>query len=98
MSVGCGRRSTRISSGLCYIRSGGPATACGRRNDRSLAMSVVEKSAAALARSWRPSWPMVGTVRRVGKTHAFRLAILYFAVFAASVLGVLLFVYWMSAD
>jgi signal transduction histidine kinase len=41
---------------------------------------------------------MVGTVRRVGKTHAFRLAILYFAVFAASVLGVLLFVYWMSAD
>jgi hypothetical protein len=32
------------------------------------------------------------------KTHAFRLAGLYFAVFAVSVLGVLLFVYWMSAD
>ena len=32
------------------------------------------------------------------KTHAFRLAALYFLVFAASVLGVLLFVYWTSAD
>ncbi len=36
--------------------------------------------------------------RRLVKTHAFRLAALYFAVFAVSVLGVLLFVYWMSAD
>jgi len=35
--------------------------------------------------------------RLVG-THAFRLAALYFLVFAASVLGVLLFVYWTSAD
>ena len=32
------------------------------------------------------------------RTHAFRLASLYFAVFAVSVLGVLFFVYWMSAD
>jgi signal transduction histidine kinase len=37
-------------------------------------------------------------MRRLGRTHAFRLAILYFAVFAVSVLGVLVFVYWMSAD
>src|SRR5580693_4000251 len=36
--------------------------------------------------------------RRLLKTHAFRLASLYFTVFAASVLGVLVFVYWMSAD
>ncbi|HJU19762.1 MAG TPA: HAMP domain-containing sensor histidine kinase [Stellaceae bacterium] len=39
--------------------------------------------------------------RRIGRlvrTHAFRLAALYFLIFAASVLGVLLFVYWMSAD
>ncbi len=34
--------------------------------------------------------------RRLVRTHAFRLAALYFLVFAASVLGVLLFVYWMS--
>src|SRR5437016_6562472 len=36
--------------------------------------------------------------RRLVGTHAFRLAALYFVVFAASVLGVLLFVYWTSAD
>src|SRR6201987_228087 len=36
--------------------------------------------------------------RRLVGAHAFRLAALYFLVFAASVLGVLLFVYWTSAD
>src|SRR5215831_20139354 len=36
--------------------------------------------------------------RRLVRTHAFRLAALYFLVFAASVLGVLLFVYWTSAS
>ncbi|MBV8120938.1 MAG: HAMP domain-containing histidine kinase [Alphaproteobacteria bacterium] len=36
--------------------------------------------------------------RRLVRTHAFRLAALYFLVFAASVLGVLCFVYWTSAD
>ncbi|MGH7047941.1 MAG: ATP-binding protein [Stellaceae bacterium] len=37
-------------------------------------------------------------LRRLVHTHAFRLAALYFVVFAASVLGVLFFVYWTSAD
>lgn len=37
-------------------------------------------------------------MRRLVRTHAFRLATLYFGVFAVSVLGVLIFVYWMSAD
>jgi len=37
-------------------------------------------------------------VRRLVRTHAFRLAGLYFLVFAASVIGVLFFVYWASAD
>jgi signal transduction histidine kinase len=32
------------------------------------------------------------------RTHAFRLAALYFLVFAVSVIGVLFFVYWASAD
>ncbi len=41
---------------------------------------------------------LLGQIRRLLKTHAFRLASLYFAVFAISVLGVLLSVYWMSAD
>src|ERR1700757_3334600 len=35
---------------------------------------------------------------RLLRTHAFRLAALYFLVFAASVLGVLLFVYWTTAN
>src|SRR5271157_1787859 len=39
-----------------------------------------------------------GNARRLLRTHAFRLAALYFLVFAVSVLGVLLFVYWTSAD
>jgi signal transduction histidine kinase len=39
-----------------------------------------------------------GNVQRLLRTHAFRLAALYFLVFAASVFGVLLFVYWTSAD
>src|SRR6201996_8597596 len=38
------------------------------------------------------------STRRLVKTHAFRLAGLYFVVFAVSVLGVLVSVYWMSAD
>src|ERR1700736_7048262 len=36
--------------------------------------------------------------RRLVRTHVFRLAALYFLVFAVSVLGVLLFVYWTSAN
>jgi signal transduction histidine kinase len=49
----------------------------------------------------RPSlWPrrLLAQPRRLVRTHAFRLAALYFVVFAASVLGVLCFVYWTSAD
>src|SRR3954469_16305701 len=36
--------------------------------------------------------------RRLVRTHAFRLAALYFLVFALSVSGVLFFVYWATAD
>src|SRR5205085_2387548 len=47
-------------------------------------------------------WPAAGTMlrraQRLVRTHAFRLAGLYFAVFVLSVLGVLVFVYWTSAD
>jgi signal transduction histidine kinase len=41
---------------------------------------------------------LLSYLRRLVRTHAFRLASLYFVVFAVSVLGVLFFVYWMSAD
>jgi len=41
---------------------------------------------------------LLAQIRRLVKTHAFRLATLYFTVFAASVFAVLLFVYWSSAN
>src|SRR5215472_9443316 len=41
---------------------------------------------------------LAGNTRRLLKTHAFRLAALYFLVFALSMAGVLLFVYWTSAN
>jgi signal transduction histidine kinase len=51
---------------------------------------------------WQGSWwaprRLFENGRRLVRTHAFRLAALYFLVFAASVSGVLLFVYWTSAD
>ncbi len=53
-----------------------------------LRLEAPRRRAAAL---WRAA-------RRLVRTHAFRLAALYFVVFAASVIGVLFFVYWTSAD
>jgi len=46
---------------------------------------------------WKPR-RLLANGQRLVRTHAFRLAALYFLVFAASVSGVLLFVYWTSAD
>ena len=58
---------------------------------------VVEKLALRASLAWSAPRILGGAARLV-RTHAFRLAALYFAVFAASVLGVLLFVYWTSAN
>ena len=59
---------------------------------------VAEKLHLPARRSWAEPRRFLGGARRLFRTHAFRLAALYFLVFAASVLGVLLFVYWTSAD
>ena len=48
--------------------------------------------------AWAAPQRVFGNARRLVRTHAFRLAALYFLVFAVSVSGVLLFVYWTSAD
>jgi signal transduction histidine kinase len=48
--------------------------------------------------SWSAPRRVFVNTRRLLRAHAFRLAALYFLVFAASVLGVLSFVYWTSAD
>jgi len=58
---------------------------------------VVEKLSLPEARPWSGRL-FLATAQRLVHTHAFRLAALYFLVFAASVLGVLLFVYWTSAN
>ena len=58
---------------------------------------VVEQSRLATDAPLSGARNLRNTRRLVG-THAFRLAALYFLVFAASVLGVLLFVYLTSAD
>src|SRR5438270_10663249 len=46
----------------------------------------------------RPQVRLLRLARRLVRTHAFRLAFLYLLVFAVSVIGVLFFVYWASAD
>ena len=48
--------------------------------------------------AWVVPRRVFGNSQRLLRTHAFRLAALYFLVFAASVSGVLLFVYLTSAD
>src|SRR5437879_5485448 len=58
---------------------------------------AVEKLRAPASQSWSAP-QLLGSAAWLVRTHAFRLAALYFLVFAASVLGVLLFVYWTSAD
>src|SRR5690349_11057059 len=57
----------------------------------------VDEARAAIGHSWSAR-EILSNVRRLVRTHAFRLAALYLLVFAASVLGVLLFVYWTSAN
>jgi signal transduction histidine kinase len=59
---------------------------------------IAEKILLPARGAWTfPRWAF-GNAQRLLRTHAFRLAALYFLVFAASVSGVLLFVYWTSAD
>jgi len=65
---------------------------------RAADRTIAERLVLAARRLAPAASLLVRGARRLGATHAFRLAGLYFAVFAVSVLGVLLFVYWMSAD
>jgi signal transduction histidine kinase len=58
---------------------------------------TVEKLLLPRPSSWLAAPLLLQGARRLVRTHAFRLAALYFAIFAASMLGVLIFVYWTSA-
>ncbi len=59
---------------------------------------VIEQSRFASEGRLPAATQILRNVRLIVGTHAFRLAALYFLVFAASMLGVLLFVYLTSAD
>ena len=59
---------------------------------------IAEKLLLPAQGSWTAPGRVIANAQRLLRTHAFRLAALYFLVFAVSVLGVLLFVYWTSAD
>lgn len=62
------------------------------------AVSITEKLRLPATRHWPFAATLLHRTQRLVRTHAFRLAGLYFAVFVLSILGVLFFVYWTSAD
>jgi len=68
------------------------------RRTSELVPAPIGISKAAMPRRWPGAAVVVAGARRLVGTHAFRLAGLYFAVFALSVLGVLFFVYWATVD
>src|SRR5215472_15851293 len=59
---------------------------------------IAEKLLSPTLGSWTAPRRVFGNAQQLLRTHAFRLVALYFLVSAVSVLGVLLFVYWTSAD
>jgi signal transduction histidine kinase len=59
---------------------------------------ATERLELATPRGWPAPLALARNARRLVRTHAFRLAALYILVFALSMLGVLLFVYWTSAN
>src|SRR5439155_16903605 len=61
------------------------------------AAAPVSETASRTPRARRAA-ALLRAARRLVRTHAFRLAGLYLLFFAVSVFGVLLFVYWASAD
>lgn len=63
-----------------------------------LIVTITERLRLSAPRNRLVGGQLRSAAKRVWKTHAFRLAALYFAVFVLSVLGVLFFVYWTSAD
>src|SRR5437016_4502551 len=116
MSAGCGRRSTRASTGRCFTPCAAPAIACapvGRifgkmtAPDEAVvsAQAATDRSGGGPVSKWilafaaNPGLSLVPlrliattsvrAAQRLMRTHAFRLAGLYFLVFAVSVVGVL---------
>jgi signal transduction histidine kinase len=68
------------------------------RRQRAAAVIVADRQLLPKPQRWPIPRQLVGHAQRLVRTHAFRLAALYFLVFALSMLSVLLFVYWTSAN
>jgi signal transduction histidine kinase len=73
------------------------AKPCGAPVAKTLPLAM-PRIASAAAGAQRAARVLFQAARRLVWTHAFRLAFLYLLVFAVSVVGVLVFVYWSSAD
>lgn len=74
------------------------ATPSGEGSAAAVATRDEASRPARFAAAGRGIAVLLGGIRRLVWTHAFRLAALYFLVFALSVVGVLFFVYWATAD
>src|SRR5690349_22274113 len=97
MSAGCAKRSIRALSSRYCTPSVALVIACApQRRVRETSMTA-ERLNTSLPRA-RATPQIFRSAMRLSRTHAFRLAALYFLVFAASVLGLLLFVYWTTAN
>jgi len=57
---------------------------------------IAEKLSPPTMGAWAAPQRVFGNAQRLVRTHAFRLAALYFLVFAVSVSAVLLIEYWTS--
>src|ERR1700752_3557746 len=95
-SVACVRKLTRASIISCCIRFAAPVTVYGPGSNRRGGPMVIEEFRFA-SEGRLSAVQILRNARLIVGTHAFRLAALYYLVFAASVLGVLLFVYLTSA-
>src|ERR1700732_5120687 len=97
-ATGCGR-AIRDPKVLCTRRTSGPyLTLSCPLLPNAPRVTIAEKLHLPTARRWPAAAAILRRTQRLVRTHAFRLAGLYFAVFVLSVLGVLFFVYWTSAD
>src|SRR5215510_2920120 len=97
MSADCAKRSINASSSRYCTPSAAPVIACVPRRRARGTLMTAERLNTSLLRAW--ATPQIfRSAMRLSRTHAFRLAALYFLVFAASVLGLLLFVYWTTAN
>src|SRR6266550_6562947 len=99
-AIACARGIRDLSRGALCKRDG---SAPYLRAEPSLLpnvppVTIAEKLRLPASRRWPAAAAILRRVQRLVRTHAFRLAGLYFAVFVLSVLGVLFFVYWTNAD